>query len=151
MSTKDIRHEGIIISKEENKYIVNIQQRSACGGCAVKGACGMGDVKDQQIEAYDFSNTEWQIGEKVNVCMQRSMGSKAVVIGYLIPIIILLGTLVPTILITNDEISGALAGVLGVGLYYSIIYFFRDKLNNSFKFTLAKIDDYSNLDESCNL
>ncbi len=151
MSAKDIRHEGIIKSIEGNKYVVTILQKSACGSCAIKGACGGFEMSEKEIEAYDFSKTEWKIGEKVNVCMQRSMGSKAVLIGYVIPLFFLFAGLVPTILITNDEISGTLAGLLSLGLYYSVIYFFRDKLNNSFKFTLSKITDYSSYNSSCEI
>lgn len=151
MSAKDIRHEGIIKSIEGNKYVVTILQKSACGSCAIKGACGGSEISEKEIDAYDFSNTKWEIGEKVNVCMQRSMGSKAVLIGYVFPLIFLFIGLIPTILITNDEISGFITGLLSVGLYYSAIYLFKDKLNNTFKFTLSKITDYSNYNNSCEL
>ncbi|MDD4576391.1 MAG: SoxR reducing system RseC family protein, partial [Bacteroidales bacterium] len=56
------------------------------------------------------------------------------------PIVILLIGLIITLQITADEISAGIAGIMAVALYFSVIYLFRNRLNNTFKFTLKKLD-----------
>ena len=100
----------------------------------------MSENIDKEVDIYNFENLDWKIGEKVNVCMERSMGSKAVLIAYIFPIVILLIGLIITLQITADEISAGIAGIMSVALYFSVIYLLRNRLNNTFKFTMEKLD-----------
>ncbi len=140
MSIKEIKHEGIITSINNNKISISIIQKSACASCSVKGACSMSESIDKEIDVFTTDNTEWKIGERVNVCMEQSMGSKAVLIAYVFPIIVLLIALIITIELTNDEISAGIIALLSVGLYFSGVYLFKNRLNNTFQFTLKKLD-----------
>ena len=100
----------------------------------------MSENIDKEVDIYNFENQDWKIGEKVNVCMERSMGSKAVLIAYILPVVVLLVVLIITLQLTADEISAGIAGIMSVALYYSVIYLFRNRLNNTFRFTLKKLD-----------
>lgn len=144
MSNKEIQHEGIICAINENKISVSIIQKGACASCSVKSACSMSENIDKEVDIYNFENLDWKIGEKVNVCMERSMGSKAVLIAYIFPIVILLIGLIITLQITADEISAGIAGIMSVALYFSVIYLLRNRLNNTFKFTMEKLDSNLN-------
>lgn len=75
-------------------------------------------------------------GDSVTVVMNKSMGYTAVLLGYVIPVIlvvtflIILGTLSLSELITG---LGSLAVLIP---YYSILWFFRNRINNNFRFTI---------------
>jgi sigma-E factor negative regulatory protein RseC len=138
MSVNEIRHEGIICAIEDNKIRVSILQKSACASCSVKGACSMSESVDKEVEIFDFDKQEWKIGEKVDVCMQQSMGSKAVLIAYVFPIVVLLISLIATLQITQDEVSAGMVALLSIAVYFSVVYLFKKRLNNTFKFTLKK-------------
>lgn len=140
MKSKEIQHEGIICAIKENKISVSIIQKGACVSCSVKSGCSMSENIDKEVDIYIFENLDWKIGEKVNVSMERSMGSKAVLIAYIFPVVVLLIGLIITLQITADEISAGIAGIMAVALYFSVIYLFRNRLNNTFKFTLKKLD-----------
>lgn len=146
MKSKEIQHEGIICAIHENKISVSIIQKGACVSCSVKSACSMSENIDKEVDIYNFENLDWKIGEKVNVCMERSMGSKAVLIAYIFPIVVLLITLITTLQLTADEVSAGIAGIMSVALYFSVIYLLRNRLNNTFKFTLKKLESNLSFD-----
>jgi len=68
--------------------------------------------------------------------MGKSMGKRAVFLGYILPFIVLLATLIISLNLFDDE---GIAGLIAFGIlipYYFILYLFKDKLRNSFEFRL---------------
>jgi sigma-E factor negative regulatory protein RseC len=63
-----------------------------------------------------------------------SMGLKAVWISYVIPLAILMILILSlSFVIDNEFLRGGLA-IAGVGVYYFIIWLFREKLSDQFEF-----------------
>jgi sigma-E factor negative regulatory protein RseC len=80
----------------------------------------------------------YKSGEKVLVVLQQSHGFRAVFLGYILPFLILLISLVILLKLTNNE---ALAGLLSISSlipYYLILWLLRGQINESFKFRLLK-------------
>ena len=134
-----IEHDGKIYNIDENYIFVKILSASACSGCHAKSFCPVSDLKEKiiQINKKD-NNSEYKIGDNIIVYMKKSLGKKAVFLGYILPFIILFLSLMSFIFITNNE---GLSGLLSLCLlipYYLIIYFNRDKLNKTFNFQIKK-------------
>ena len=81
-----------------------------------------------------------KIGDTVEVIIKQRMGWKAVVIAYIVPLIVLVGTL--AVLDMRME-SEALAGVIALGVtgvYFIVLRLFRDKLQREFSFSIRKTE-----------
>ncbi|NLN73918.1 MAG: SoxR reducing system RseC family protein [Bacteroidales bacterium] len=138
--SKEVKQEGMITQITPEKITVNITVRSACVGCAAKSACGTFDMSDKLVEIYNEKIENWKVGEYVTVCMKPSMGRKAVLFAYILPLVILISTLIYTVNTTGDEVTGALMGLLSAGLYFSLIFLLKKFLFTSFTFTIEKSD-----------
>jgi len=76
----------------------------------------------------------YNVGDEVDVCTKMSMGLKAAWISYVIPLMILMAMILILTSSGVNELISALSSIGGVGLYYFIIWLFREKLQNEFVF-----------------
>ncbi len=136
-NNKQIDHVGTITDIKDEKIRVSILNVSACTGCHAKSACSMSDMKEKEIDIIDYSGS-FKLNEEVKVVYQESLGWLALFLAYIIPFVLVVITLAIATAFTNELISGLLA--LGILLpYYSILYFFKDRLKKTFSFTIHKI------------
>ncbi len=129
---KEIEHKGIIIEKEGNLFKVSVLAQSACAACHLRGACNISDIKEKIITVP--SEAGFNKGDEVTVYMQQETGFKALAIGYIYPLILLLLTLFISLSISADE---GLAGILSLAVllpYYGAVYLMRNKLKRTFSF-----------------
>ncbi len=133
-----VLHAGVIQDVSENKITVAIINASACSSCHAKGACLASDMKEKEIEIYNFSGN-YHPGQHVNIVGSASQGFKAAFYGYVLPFILVFTTLIISILLTQSE---GLSGLLALAIlipYYASLYFFRNKIKSSFEFEIAAI------------
>ena len=137
--SEEISHQGVIKKLSEESIIVGIITESACASCHAKGACTAADMKDKEIEITSFIG-DFYIGQHVNVIGKSSQGFKALALGYLLPFILLLAVLIlSSYFTTNEGISGLLS--LSILLpYYLILFFYRNKLKQSFQFKIKPLE-----------
>jgi positive regulator of sigma E activity len=135
--SQQIEHSGIIKEIQDNLIHVLIVQQSACGECDVNGVCSVSDHQEKIIEIESTDST-YQIGEKVILFGNQSIGLQAVFVAFVIPFILVLLTLIILqSFISNEAISGVIA-LLVLVPYYSILSFFNKKFNKKFKFEIKK-------------
>ena len=133
---ENVLHSGVIQEVSENKITVSIINASACSACHAKGACLASDMKEKEIEITQFSGN-YHPGQHVNIIGQLSQGYKATFYGYLLPFLLVFGTLILSLVITrNDGLSGLLSLAVLVP-YYSFLYIFRNKFKESFEFKIS--------------
>ena len=135
MSKKnEIIHKGKVLEMTPDFTSVQIMVSSACASCHAKTLCGMSEEEEKVIMLPTDPYATYNVGDEVDVCTKMSMGLKAAWISYVIPLMILMAMiLILTSSGVNDLIS-ALSSIGGVGLYYFIIWLFREKLQNEFVF-----------------
>ena len=75
-----------------------------------------------------------KVGDEVEVCTKMTMGLKAVWISYVIPLAVLMILILSLSGVFETEVFRGLAAIAGVGVYYFIIWLFRDRLKNEFTF-----------------
>lgn len=130
-----LRHTGIVKEVTPNSLIVSIVNQSACSGCHAKGACTVADVQEKEIEVTSFRNM-YKPGSMVTVIFRESSGIKALFLGYILPLILLLVALVMAIEISGSEILGAFIGLGILVPYYIVLFLNKDKLKRAFTFEL---------------
>ena len=133
-----IKHRGIVEKVDGSHIVVRIVQTSACSACSAKGLCNSSESKEKQIDVYEV-NPSYQIGEEVMVCGTTSMGMRAVLLAFGVPLLILVLALGVSMKLTGEDalLSSGIA-LLSVVPYYIAIYFCKDKLNRTFSFTIEK-------------
>ena len=136
--TDIIKHRGNVEKVDGSHIVVRIVQTSACAACSAKGLCNASESKEKQIDVYEV-NPSYRVGEEVMVCGTTSMGMRAVVLAFGVPLLILILALGISMKVT-DEDAMLSAGIALVSIlpYYIVIYLMKDKLNKTFSFTIEK-------------
>ena len=138
MNSQDsIEHSGIIKSVADKTISVALEEISACGSCYAKDACGVSSSKIKMVEVVN-PNQDFSIGDRVVVALEKSSGSKAVFLAYILPFLILLVTLVVVLSITKKEVIAGCAALAVLVPYYIFIYFYRESLKKTFNFKICK-------------
>ena len=133
-----IKHRGIVEKIEGSHVVVRIVQTSACAACSAKGLCNASESKEKQIDVYEV-NASYQIGEEVILCGSTSMGMRAVVLAFGVPVLILFAALFITMQVTDDDaLLSSIIALVAVIPYYLIIYLMKNKLNKTFSFVIEK-------------
>ena len=129
-----IEHEGIVENVSSDSVDIRIASEAACSGCHAEGFCSLTGKEHKIIHVEGKYKVEE--GDTVSVVISESTGYKAVFLGYLLPLLILIISLVLFISFSVREIF---AGLFSIGVlvpYFLILYFFRERINQNFTFTL---------------
>ncbi len=132
-----LRHTGIVKEVTPSSLVVSIINQSACSGCHAKGACTVSDVQEKDIEITSFRKS-YQPGNMVTVLFRESSGLKALFLGYVLPFLVLMITLIVAIEVTGIEVLGGFIALAMLVPYYLVLYFFKDKLKKAFTFELEE-------------
>lgn len=133
---EDITHPGIVENVTESTVFVKILAMSACSSCHAKGMCNLAEMEEKVVEVRKESGREFRGGDKVTVTMRRSQGSKAVMLGYVVPFLVMMGMLVLVLVLTGNEGLAGLSAILVLVPYYWLLYVYRNKLKRSFSFRI---------------
>lgn len=134
MKKNEITHKGKITEITPDFTTVEIIASSACSSCHAKGLCGMSEEQEKIIMLPTDPYATHKVGDEVEICTKMTMGLKAVWISYVIPLAVLMILILSLSGIFENEALRGLAAIAGVGVYYFIIWIFRDRLKNEFTF-----------------
>ena len=134
MKKNEITHRGKIVEITPDFTTIEIIASSACSSCHAKSLCGMSEDQEKHIMLPTDPYATHQIGDEVEVCTKMTMGLKAVWISYVIPLAVLMILILSLSGVFENEALRGLAAIAGVGVYYFVIWLFRDRLKNEFTF-----------------
>ncbi|HHX31489.1 MAG TPA: SoxR reducing system RseC family protein [Bacteroidales bacterium] len=133
-----IEHEGIIEKVKGNNITVRILQKSACSDCHARAACMASDSKEKLVDIRDYTGM-YQENESVIIEGKKSIGYKAVFWAFVLPLLFLILVLVLSLTLWNlSDTKAALASLVALIPYYCVLYFFRNRMANSFRFSIKK-------------
>ena len=141
MVKERIEHEGKVIAVDKDFISVEIVNKSACAACHAKGVCGASDQAVKVVEvAQDITTLteDYQVGETVNVVMSSAMGSQAIWLSYVVPLIVLMASILVFSLCGAGELLMGLGSLGVVALYYLGLYLLRNKISKIFIFSIEK-------------
>ena len=78
------------------------------------------------------------VGQEVEVVLRESMGMKAVLLSYVVPVLILLAVVVSLSYTGLHELWIGAAGLFGVGLWYLLLWLMRGRFAHEYVFTLKR-------------
>ncbi len=133
---KNIEHRGIVEQIHDENLIVKIIQHSACGSCKSKGHCTIADNSEKIIEVSSIENNKYKIGDEVIVTLEQNLGYKALLMGYMFPLFVLVASILIILELTNNEAVSALLAIGIMAIYYILLYSFKDKLKKTFTFRI---------------
>ena len=140
MNDPTLCHQGTITEITGNTLFVEIERRSACASCHAKSVCLSADKKDEVITVNTNEPEIYNVGEKVQVNLKKSLGAKALVLAYLCPFLALVLGLFVTYYLTKNELLSIGVGFAVTALYFLFIKKIDNKLQKKFSFIVSKID-----------
>ena len=131
-----IEHKGTVALVGRNFVRVDIEVMEACGSCASRKACAMGQGTTREIMVYTDEAQRYSIGEVVNVSAKQTVGLTAVLLCYVVPLVILVSALALPISLGLSEGIAALLSLTVAALYYFVLWFFRNRIAKRVVFTI---------------
>lgn len=137
---KEIAHTGKVISIEDSFVNVAVEAQSACGSCKAKAICNASESQDKTIAVYCRYADAFQVGDTVEVSIERIMGVRAIFYAYMLPFLVMLAVLLVT---TYSGLSQQTAGLSALGslvIYYPLLRLFKGKLEKEIVFQIRKAE-----------
>ena len=129
-----IIHKGVVSKSDNESVTVIITPGSACSGCHAEGSCSLsGKVEKPVIVKGRYNLNE---GDNVIVSMKQSTGFTALFLGYVLPLIIVITSLIILVSLSYPELVSGLVSISSLLPYYLILYLFRKRINDSFIFSI---------------
>ncbi len=136
----NIWHEGIITKRAAQAVEVTINSHTACSGCHANGTCGMSGMK-QKLITVPLPDFEVETGDRVMVYATLNSGIYSVLFAYLIPSLWLIVSIALSMAAGLSEIMAAIASLMLLGIYFFILYLFRNRMGKKITFTIKKINE----------
>ena len=131
-----VSHPGVRVGINGDDLDIEILSTSSCGSCGIKSACGMSEMKEKRITVPKPEDKEFIVGQPVSIIMNSSQGNKAALFAYFIPAFLLVAIIVILSNLSIKEWLSALVGIGVIAIYYLVLYFFKDKLRDEFKYEI---------------
>ena len=147
---KEIRHDGIIESIGNDGHIcVRITQMAACAGCKVAAHCNASEQKVKVVDVYlsDTNGAEldkqdaqhafpFRVSDNVVVATSQAAAGRALLLGFGLPLVLLLLVLAAMLLAGNNEGISAITALVVLLPYYLILWLLRNRIAGSISFKI---------------
>ena len=135
-----ISHSGIVESVTDGCVKVRILQAPACGACQVASHCHAAELKEKIVEVFGCDTANYSTGQEVMVSTTGKVVNKALVLGFGIPFLLVLGVLVVVLFLTDNEGAAALAALGSLLPYYFLLWLRRDSIQHGISFQIEDIN-----------
>lgn len=127
----DILKRGIVKSVNGSRLTVAIDRYSACASCHAAATCGTSERKQMAVEARISPGYHVEVGEAVYVSSGKSPMT-SIMLGYGLPMIMLIMGCVTTKAITKSDITAAVGGLCAMVVYFIILWTFKSRIDHAF-------------------
>ena len=135
-----ITHRGIIVAVKNKIADIKIISRSACSQCPAHNHCGTGEQKEKIISIPITKRNTFKTGDEVVVSISAKTGLKAVIYGYIIPLILLLAAIIITKCCGHNDFISGISGIIILIPYYFGLFLAKDRLKSLFEFEIKHRD-----------
>ncbi|MCU0454734.1 MAG: SoxR reducing system RseC family protein [Bacteroidales bacterium] len=129
-----IEHDGIIQSSGSDHVTVRITSASACSGCQGEGSCSLSGKKEKLVDI--AGSYQVNPGDRVKVLMKQSDGYAALLLGYVIPLILVVTSLVVLISLDVPELPAGLFSLAILAPWYGILRLLRHRIEKKINFSI---------------
>ena len=135
----EIEHDGVVENITGNKLMVRIVTKSACASCKVNNLCNPSEMKEKLFEIEVPDSEKYLVGDKVNLSISEKQGIVAVFLGYIVPLILLVGGLFIGLALKLNELASAGIAFGLTGLYYLCLFLVRQRTMKYFVFNVTRL------------
>lgn len=128
----DILKRGIVKSVNGSRLTVVIDRYSACASCHAAATCGTSERKQMAVEARVSPNHHVEVGDTVYVRAGGKSPMASIMLGYGLPMIMLIMGCVAAKAITKSDIIAAVAGLCVMGVYFFLLWTFKPRIDRTF-------------------
>lgn len=132
----NIEHSGIVTSVSGNQATVKFTTPPSCVGCLAAGVCDANGSNEKTVTA--THHEELFPGDHVKIIMDKTLGFRALFLGYLLPFMFVLTLLIVLTVLSFHEVIAGVASLLLLPLYYYLLYLKKEQISSKFSFTLKK-------------
>ena len=133
-----ISHSGIVETVSEGCVSVRILQTSACAACKVSGYCHAAEAKEKIVDVFGCDTAKYSQGQEVIVTASTAVARKALILGFVMPFLLVIGVLVAVLFLTNNEGVAALAALGSLLPYYFLLWLRRDSIQRGISFQIEE-------------
>lgn len=137
MSNK-ISHAGVIDRIEGDCVKVRIVQTSACAACKVASHCNASESKEKIVDVICCDTAKYATGQEVVVSASKEVANRALLLGFGIPLFLMVVVLLIVLRWTGDEGIAALASLGALIPYYIILWLLRDSIRQQVSFRIEE-------------
>ena len=115
---------------------MRILQTSACAACKVASHCNASESKEKLVDVFCCDTAKYETGQEVTVWASKGVANKALLLGFGLPFLLLIGVLVAVLYLTGNEGVAALAALGSLIPYYFLLWLQRDSIRQQISFHL---------------
>jgi len=115
---------------------VRILQTSACAACKVASHCNASESKVKLVDVDCDNASVYREGQEVVVSASQSVANRALLLGFGIPFLILVGVLFIVLKTTGNEAVAALSGLGALMPYYLLLWLLRRQIGQQVSFAI---------------
>ena len=134
-----IRHSGVVDSIAEGVVTVRILQQSACAACKVAGYCHASESKEKLVSVCCNTVAALRPGQEVVVTASRQVADRAVLLGFGVPLLILVAVLVVVLRLTGNEGTAAMSALGALVPYYAVLWLLRARIGRRVSFEIEEV------------
>jgi len=131
-----IRHEGIVESIDGEHIRVRITQHSACSACKIASHCTAAESKEKVVDVFHGARKDLNVGDSVVVGTSGQTAGMALLMGFGLPLILLLAVLAVMLSAGAGEGSAALAALCALVPYYILLWSQRHRIARKIAFSI---------------
>lgn len=135
-----IRHSGVIDSIAGGVVKVRILQQSACAACKVAGYCHASESKEKLVDVSCDNVAAYRLGQEVVVTASQQVAARAVLLGFGLPLFILVVVLFVVLRLTGNEGTAALSAMGALVPYYAVLWLLRGQIGRRVSFEIEEIN-----------
>ena len=133
-----ISHPGVVDSIEGDCVKVRIVQTSACAACKVAAHCNASESKEKLVDVFGCDTAKYATGQEVVVSASREVANRAILLGFGLPLLLLIGVLLMVLRWTGDEGMAAMASLGALVPYYIVLWLLRDSIRQQVSFRIEE-------------
>ena len=125
-----IYHTGVVQKVDDKLITVKISPVSSCSGCQNKESCSLTGSTEKLIVIQGRYNLA--CGDTVNLYLKQADAFKALFIGYILPLLVILFTIFFCIAVRISELACGISAIILLAGYYTILFVSRSTLDKKF-------------------
>lgn len=134
MADKMIEHSGTIVAIGVGVLKVEIVSSAACGECSAGALCSAAEKRRKVVDVLPTPGRDYALGDTITFVGEQSMGARAVVFAYVIPLLLVVAGLVCAHVAGLGDGGCALVALATLVPYYAALWLLRGRIDKSFKF-----------------